>query len=763
MLCEYTQEDIKRMAIKAHKQYQNELNKTLMLDDHLNELCSRAYIDDAKFQNKNRLYKEAYPKVIKIAPSVKEIFNIVQAISGDIKNIEDKYSGDSIEVFNRKKEFILECVKPKKVITLEAPLQGNLWWGDTLSGINLRPGLINNDTSKPYWGFLGGQDVHALVGGNTGQGKSVLSNTLLVSAMYEYAPWELCLWMCDMKMLEFGRYTQSYKCPHIKVVAATQSVDYIVSVYKEFDSEMKMLYDLTSVFNSQSLEGIRSYLGMAMPRNYLYTDELSQAYANGTAKQITYLNNYIQSIAKLGRAVGYHMTCASQNYKGTIPGDVISQFTVGVAVGCAEDTSEALIGNKRATELLTKQGYCIFNPKKDTKDEALNVEFKVAFWDDKSDEAKIGFQEFLKIVCDVGQSIGVGPVMEDYSEKSQRNYRELERDIKFVESMRDNSGKVIQNLMCTLPLGSYMKFTGVPNNVAYFNLEYARRQNIFINSTSVDKIKYMCHLVGDSLNICRPDLKHAAIVDNTELFDDYVNWLKRDLTGDFTVEPIYNACLERSMILKYNLACKGLGTKPDHIGYLRYIYGKKKQTECMNIINDPQVLSLVDNCSSLDTFNKLNNIYQTNTDDLVDDAEKYIKSLKGLEIVLTDLKGYNMYMSSLKSTYIEPKDFSTSVYWLFEPLLNEGIVRRGAVTEMFENLLAIGPSVGVFFIVVTTDARGMKKSLFNARHCIISSPQSNLLTFLEEDYTDGSGIGCKYIFVEGDDDSSFYFKRYFTG
>lgn len=750
------------MAMKAHKQYQNELNKTLMLDDHLNELCSRAYIDDAKFQNKNRLYKSEFPRVIKVAPSVKEIFEVIQVISGDIKNIEDKYSGDSIEVFNRKKEFILSCIKPKKVITLDGPLPGNLWWGDTLDGINLRPGLINNDPSKPYCGFLGGQDVHALVGGNTGQGKSVLSNTLLVSAMYEYAPWELCLWMCDMKMLEFGRYTQSYMCPHIKVVAATQSVDYIVSVYKEFDSEMKMLYELTSVFNSQSLEGIRSYLGMAMPRNYIYTDELSQAYANGTARQITQLNNHIQSIAKLGRAVGYHMTCASQNYKGTIPGDVLSQFTVGVAVGCGEDTSEALIGNKRATELLTKQGYCIFNPKKDTKDESLNKEFKVAYWDDKSDEAKIGFQEFLKTICDVGKSVDIGPVMEYYSEKSQKNYRELESDISFVESARDKSGKVIHNLMCTLPLGAYMKYTGIPDNVAYFNLEYARRHNVFINSTSVDRIKYICRLLGDSLKICRPDLKHAAIVDNTELFGDYVDWFKMDLTSDFGVEPIYNACLERSMLLKFNLSCKGSGTEPNYLEYLRYLYGKRKQQECINIVNDPQVLSLVDSCDGVLTFNKLNNIYMSNVDDLVDDTEKYVKSLKGLEVVLTDLKGYNNYMSLRKSTYLEPKDFSTSVYWLFEPLLNEGIVKRGSVTEVFENLLAIGPSVGVFFIIVTTDARGMKKSLLNARHCIISTPQSNVLTFLEEDFTDGSGIGCKYIFVEGDDDSSFYFKMYFV-
>ena len=82
----------------------------------------------------------------------------------------------------------------------------NIWFNTTSSGINLRPGLKDEEWANPAAITLGDDIVHCLVAGRTGSGKSVFLNSLLFSLMAEYSPWELDLFLADFKKVELSRY-----------------------------------------------------------------------------------------------------------------------------------------------------------------------------------------------------------------------------------------------------------------------------------------------------------------------------------------------------------------------------------------------------------------------------------------------------------------------------------------------------------------------------------------------------------------------------
>ncbi len=82
-----------------------------------------------------------------------------------------------------------------------------MWFNSSANGINLRPGLQNNEQTKPTVVNFGKleDNVHALIVGATGSGKSVFLHNLLFSMMAEYAPWELNLFLIDFKKVSLSK------------------------------------------------------------------------------------------------------------------------------------------------------------------------------------------------------------------------------------------------------------------------------------------------------------------------------------------------------------------------------------------------------------------------------------------------------------------------------------------------------------------------------------------------------------------------------
>ncbi len=756
LLIEYSRDAIRNLAILASKQYKQNLDKTLDLTYFISELMNNGKQDIPDFQGANRLYKAEYPRTIRVAPPVKDILRALNKIDSDIKRVRASDLADE-DKNKTTKDMIRDAVKPKQVITITEPLP--IWWGDTLKGINLRIGFVNNDRSKNYPFKLGGNQVHALAGGNTGEGKSVVMNAMLTALLTEYPPWELQLFMNDMKMLEYARYNMNFKCPQIRNIAITGSSTYLISVLKFMDEEMKKLYTVAATTGANTLEGLRNYLDLYIPRVLCVTDEYSQLPENASARERTQAENYIQSIAKLGRAIGYHLILTTQNFSGALPGSTLGQFKVGICVGANTDNSESIIGNDAAVQLTKKIGYCIVNQNRATGDKANNIEYKVAFIDDKTDQQKQDFQNILKRVRVTADTLDISEMPTSFNETTQTNIREFSQDYQVIER---KATKIIKkkklNVIMPFLLGDGTRYSDTGSTKEFFIWDAARNSNLFINATEIDDIKYLLHLVGDNFKL-HPDLQvqHKMYVDNTELFDvDYVETYTKDLTGNFNVSKYLTAVQLRVQVLKYNLKCEGEGTDPDGWDFNSFLATTTNNTILKDFLDEVPHPNLVD----------LESMVEFTTRDEVDNAglpESYKILIDKQNLAVDLLNIYNFYQKTqkrAKGKYLRSDDFALTVFWMFSPNLNDGITKRGTIIPEFNELLTNGPLVGVVFIMVFDDPKDCRQTLSACKHILTVRPSMYLEMQGVVEFSDTSGICCKYTEYQGSLDSTFYFKKY---
>lgn len=239
------------------------------------------------------------------------------------------------------------------------------WTFSTNKGIGLNFGLESGDPTKGYEIFLGDNNVHALMVGTTGSGKSVAINQMVASLVLKYSPAELQMVMVDFKNVEFAMYantTTGYaKLPHCKILAGTKDGAYAVSVFDYLCEEMDRR---TAIFSKAGVKKLEEYNNLhpesKLPRILVIIDEFQVMFTEVESKKVEVIKQRITSLSKLARFCGCHMWFTSQSMKGTLSQDIMDQFSLRVALMCSADTSSSIIGSKLASTIKTK-GYLYTN------------------------------------------------------------------------------------------------------------------------------------------------------------------------------------------------------------------------------------------------------------------------------------------------------------------------------------------------------------------------------------------------------------------
>ena len=253
------------------------------------------------------------------------------------------------------------------------------WHYKSSSGLNLRPGQQDGRPDRPAAVTLGDDAVHGLIVGRTGSGKSVLLNALLVSLMDEYAPWELNLYIVDMKKVEFGAFmSKGQEAAHIKACAATSEVRYIISMLESLERVMQMRQNFFTAIGCKKLSDFRvENPTLVMPRILVVVDEFQQIFLNAVGRERDDILRLISSITRLGRATGFHLLFASQEMSGTGVGGLLGNFKLRMALPCDAPVSSEILGNSAAAEL--EKGWVLVNCA--GGDETKNRRFRVPFVD----------------------------------------------------------------------------------------------------------------------------------------------------------------------------------------------------------------------------------------------------------------------------------------------------------------------------------------------------------------------------------------------
>lgn len=318
------------------------------------------------------------------------------------------------------------------------------WWTwDTITGIAMHYGLENGDPTRGLPMFIGDGNVHALLGGATGAGKSAAINQILISLITMYPPSELQLVYIDFKNVEAAKFTQGYnkethkwmpkaeeqklrddgvyytrvsRIPQLRIISGTTDGEYALSVFEFLMDEMARRQAIINKFGVTKVEEMReqilknynsehntpkgTWADMRrdwdwykpnvydkygdLPRLLVIFDEFQVMYNPEfvPVKIIDMINGKITAITKLARAMGAHFWFTSQSMKGTMSKDTIANFSLRGALRCTEEVSNELIGNKAAATIKSKFGYMYTNDSAG-QDKTANRFWRVPFLDEK--------------------------------------------------------------------------------------------------------------------------------------------------------------------------------------------------------------------------------------------------------------------------------------------------------------------------------------------------------------------------------------------
>ena len=150
---------------------------------------------------------------------------------------------------------------------------------------------------------------HVLIAGTTGSGKSVCTNSLIVSLLYKSTPDEVRFIMVDPKMVELAPYNG---IPHLLIPVVTDPKK-AAGALQWAVYEMMKRYKLFSERNVKDLAGYNALAAAdetikKLPSVVVVIDELADLMLVA-AKEV---EESICRVAQMGRAAGMHLVIATQ-------------------------------------------------------------------------------------------------------------------------------------------------------------------------------------------------------------------------------------------------------------------------------------------------------------------------------------------------------------------------------------------------------------------------------------------------------------------
>ncbi len=294
-------------------------------------------------ENKGYVRKLTYPLEVRICP---EPVNLLPLFK-DCKT--------AVEAREKFKEVIYPRISPYSIKKQPVGINNNpVWYNSAHVGVNIRTGFQDGDIDSPFPVALTSDSdvVHAKMGGATGGGKSVALNQIIMTMLMEYPPWELEMWLADFKRVEFGMYGTNAHAPHLKTIAITGMVDYVLSLLERMVHRMEGREKFFKLFGVKNLAEFREVSGTILPRVIFIVDEFQQLFLAARGPQSNAIDKVFTAVVKKGRSSGYHLFLASQSLKGTISGDLLNNFKCSLCVKAPADVSSAIVGNDAASKFV---------------------------------------------------------------------------------------------------------------------------------------------------------------------------------------------------------------------------------------------------------------------------------------------------------------------------------------------------------------------------------------------------------------------------
>ena len=201
---------------------------------------------------------------------------------------------------------------------------------------------------------------HVLIAGTTGSGKSVCTNSLIVSILYKSTPEEVRFIMVDPKMVELAPYNG---IPHLLIPVVTDPGK-AAGALQWAVYEMMKRYKL---FSERGVKDLTAYNELAeadasvakLPSVVVVIDELADLMLIA-AKEV---EESICRVAQMGRAAGMHLVIATQSPRAdVITGLMKANIPSRIAFAVASSLESRIILDSVGAEKLVGKGDMLYAP-----------------------------------------------------------------------------------------------------------------------------------------------------------------------------------------------------------------------------------------------------------------------------------------------------------------------------------------------------------------------------------------------------------------
>ncbi len=202
---------------------------------------------------------------------------------------------------------------------------------------------------------------HVLIAGQTGSGKSVCINSLILSILFKAKPDEVKLIMVDPKMVELGVYNG---IPHLLIPVVTDP-KHAAGALNWAVTEMQNRYALLKDNNVRNLKGYNALMEergepeSKLPEIVIIIDEFADLMIAAKNE----VEEAINRLAALARAAGMYLVIATQRpTANVITGVIKANIPSRIAFNVTSQIDSRVILDMNGAEKLLGRGDMLYNP-----------------------------------------------------------------------------------------------------------------------------------------------------------------------------------------------------------------------------------------------------------------------------------------------------------------------------------------------------------------------------------------------------------------
>lgn len=259
---------------------------------------------------------------------------------------------------------------PNKVSTnvyIRSLMEGDEWQKAKAGASNI-PIILGRDVAGKAVIANLAKAPHLLIAGSTGSGKSVCMNTLIMSLLSKFSPFDLRLILVDPKFVELAMYRP---LPHL-ITPVVNDPKLVPLALRWGVNEMERRYQILAAVKAKNLEGFNSrpvkdepdldehgnVIPQKLPLLVIIIDELADIMMTEAKGDV---ETSICRIAQKGRAAGIHLVIATQTpRKDIITGVIKANLPTKIAFRVGSGIDSRVILDTIGAEKLLGRGDMLF-------------------------------------------------------------------------------------------------------------------------------------------------------------------------------------------------------------------------------------------------------------------------------------------------------------------------------------------------------------------------------------------------------------------